>query len=268
MSEARIVDLVFARDDRRRHRRVAFALALGVGAHLAAALWALTSGPSLETWSAELATRVHAELTREEVIELPKPPPPVEKPLPPPPVEKTPPAVRPIARVKRALPPPSPAQAAKIVVAEPTGPRDLPAVKFVTGTAKTYAGGVTSSTGKSKIAVDGPTSSEGEPAQKKHAPVAPVEDRSSPVTLSDTDWTCAWPREADAQEIDEQSVILQATVGADGGASSVKVLSDPGHGFGAAARACAMQTRFTPARDASGKPVRAESPPIRVHFTR
>jgi protein TonB len=46
------------------------------------------------------------------------------------------------------------------------------------------------------------------------------------------------------------------------------VLADPGHGFGAAAVACALRTRFVPARARSGQAVRSLSPPIRVRFTR
>jgi periplasmic protein TonB len=46
------------------------------------------------------------------------------------------------------------------------------------------------------------------------------------------------------------------------------VVSDPGLGFGAAARACALGTRFLPARNEEGRPITAPSPPIRVHFFR
>ena len=44
--------------------------------------------------------------------------------------------------------------------------------------------------------------------------------------------------------------------------------SDPGFGFGAAARLCAQRTRFEPARDPAGEMIGALSPPIRVHFFR
>jgi len=57
-------------------------------------------------------------------------------------------------------------------------------------------------------------------------------------------------------------------VRADGHAEHVDLLSDPGFGFGAAARMCALRTRFEPARDTAGQPIIALSPPIRVHFYR
>jgi protein TonB len=88
------------------------------------------------------------------------------------------------------------------------------------------------------------------------------------VTLDDAAWSCAWPAEADAQQVNEQTVVLRVSVRADGTAQRVDVLSEPGSGFGAAARACALTTRFEPARDPSGHPVPADSPPIRVHFFR
>src|SRR5207248_598052 len=106
-------------------RRLTFALGAGLGAHLVAVVWTTITAPSLETWSAELATRVHAELTRQEVIELPKPPPPKpEPPKPPPPPSPS----QPVAHARRAptAPRPSaPAQAGKILTAAPTAPLDL-----------------------------------------------------------------------------------------------------------------------------------------------
>ena len=93
-------------------------------------------------------------------------------------------------------------------------------------------------------------------------------DRSRPVTLGAQSWSCPWPAEADAEGIDEQTVVLRVIVAADGTVESADILAEPGHGFGKAALACAWKTRFSPARDRAGAPVRAVSPPIRVRFTR
>jgi protein TonB len=93
-------------------------------------------------------------------------------------------------------------------------------------------------------------------------------DRAGGVSLASQNWSCPWPREADAEQIDEVTVTIRVVVSADGAAESVTVLSDPGHGFGAAALACALRTHFTPARNHIGRPVRATSPPILVKFTR
>jgi protein TonB len=98
------------------------------------------------------------------------------------------------------------------------------------------------------------------------APAVP--DRARPVSLKSENWSCPWPREADAQQVDEQTVVIRVVVSADGAAETAKVLADPGHGFGEAAAACAMRTRFTPAGDRRGESIRATSPPIRVRFTR
>jgi hypothetical protein len=71
-----VVALVFDRPARRfRH---AWKLAAGgaVGLHLALLFWAVRAEISLETWSAQLAIRVHHDLDREAVVELPPPKPP------------------------------------------------------------------------------------------------------------------------------------------------------------------------------------------------
>lgn len=93
-------------------------------------------------------------------------------------------------------------------------------------------------------------------------------DRSGAVSLEDQSWSCPWPRGADADQIDEQTVVIRVVIDADGTVVSAKVLSDPGHGFGDAAVACALRSRFNPARDREGRPTRAPSPPIVVRFTR
>jgi biopolymer transport protein ExbD len=83
-----------------------------------------------------------------------------------------------------------------------------------------------------------------------------------------TTWDCPFPADADRAKIDSAAVILQATVSENGVAETVWVLSDPGHGFGAAARACALDQHFKPARDANGKPFRTTTKPFRVRFER
>ena len=62
--------------------------------------------------------------------------------------------------------------------------------------------------------------------------------------------------------------MVQVTVQLDGRVRAATLLNDPGHGFGPAAIACALRTRFEPARDREGKPIAALSPPVRVRFTR
>jgi len=97
---------------------------------------------------------------------------------------------------------------------------------------------------------------------------APAASRARPVSLDAREWDCAWPDEADDLGIHRQMVTLRAVVDASGRARRVTVLSDPGYGFGEAARRCAETARFSPALDDAGEPHAATSPPIRVRFTR
>jgi protein TonB len=263
VSRPRIVDVVFGVPAPRWPRRTLVAFTVAVAAHLSLWVWARTTKRSLESWSAELAAKVHAELSRDETIELPKPPPPpppeepkAEEPQPQPIHHTTSPA--------KVSNPPPPARAAAVVARESNAPADLTGETFVTGTANAYAGGVTAATGTNTSAVQ--TRNVNPNAPPGGTSGAP--DRSSPVLLPSQSWSCPWPREADAEEIDEQTVVIRVVVRPDGSVESANVVSNPGHGFGEAAASCAMKTRFAPARDQRGAPIRSTSPPIRVRFTR
>ncbi|HVZ37371.1 MAG TPA: TonB family protein, partial [Polyangiaceae bacterium] len=185
------------------------------------------------------------------------------EPPPPPPAPPKPsaPAHPPPHAVSVPKAPPPPAQAGRIIARAPEDDVvDLTGNTFVTGTASAYAGGTTTATGTSTKPVFAQT-------------VAPPSDRfepdlSRPVSLDENEWQCRWPREAEAEDIDEQSVVLHVSVRPDGSVASARLVSDPGHGFGAAALVCASHTRFTPARDRQGRAILAESPAIRVRFTR
>jgi periplasmic protein TonB len=162
--------------------------------------------------------------------------------------------------------PPPPARAAAVVAREPDpgAPVDLTAETFVTGTSNAYAGGVTAAGGTSDVAVQtGDVRAPPAPGAQAGGP-----DLSRAVSLEHQSWSCAWPSEADAERITEQTVVIRVLVDAQGTAESAEVVSDPGHGFGQAASACALRTRFNAARDPRGAPVRARSPLIRVRFTR
>jgi protein TonB len=146
---------------------------------------------------------------------------------------------------------------------DPSAPIDLTGDTIVTGHAAAYAGGATTSPGTSATPGRG-----GSPVTGADAVRATATDHASAVSLESEKWSCPWPREADAEQIDEQTVVLRVVVDARGAAEQAMVLADPGHGFGPAAVACALRTRFVPARDRSGEVVRSVSPPIRVRFTR
>jgi periplasmic protein TonB len=239
----RIVDIVLGVQRPGRRHRFLIAAVIAAGAH--ASLWRCAQRSGASTGA--LSATVRPPPARDLSIDITPPPPPKQPPAPP--KQPAPPPVRrpPPARAR-----PAPAQAGTIIAQDPdpTTPPDLTVEPFVTGTANAYVGGATTSTGTSTRAV----------------PATP--DRSTPVSLEAQTWSCPWPREADLEQIDDQSVIIRVVVNPDGTAASVSVVSDPGHGFGQAATTCATQTRFTPARDREGTPIRATSPPIRVRFTR
>ena len=270
----RIVDVVFGLPNARPLPRSLLALIAAVGLHAGAWLWAGFGGPSLESWSARVAARVHAELGREQIIDAPKPdpPPPVKEPEPPAPAPAR------IAKASEAAPrqqaavPPPPAQAGSIVAHEPDpgAPVDL-SNSFVTGAAQTYAGGATSTSGTNTKAVtrrDAAVAPPATPAPAPRAARSTTPDKSSPVTVLDPSWTCPWPHDADSESIDAEVAVVRVTVRPDSSVETANIVSDPGHGFGRAAVTCALRAHFASARDSDGHPIRSQSGPIRVRFTR
>ncbi|HEY2732027.1 MAG TPA: ferric siderophore ABC transporter substrate-binding protein [Polyangia bacterium] len=257
---ASIVDLVFAGETGGGGRRLALGavtvLACYVGLFVAVSRLGRSAGP----WSAEMAARIHEAVAAETTVNVTPPTPP-----PPPVTSSEPKAESPrLARLARAshARPAAPAQAGQLAAAS-LEPADFTGTAFVVGVGSSYAGGTTTSHGTSKT-----------PARGIVAPggsgdgAGTTRSQARPVSLDQEAWSCPWPADADAQQVNEQTVVLRATVRADGRAERVDVLADPGYGFGAAARLCALATRFEPARDPAGQPVTSLSPPIRVHFFR
>ena len=79
---------------------------------------------------------------------------------------------------------------------------------------------------------------------------------------------CSFPAEAENLPIDRGIVRITVDVRADGTPSSVTVLSDPGYGFGEAAKQCAMEQRYVAARDESGRAIASRTKPFSVRFVR
>jgi protein TonB len=196
-----------------------------------------------------------------------------EEPPPPPPPEPEPAKPEPAAppRAISHEPPPPPAQAGKVLTQEPdpNEPVDLTGNTIVTGNAEEYAGGVTTSNGTSQVAVRA-ASTAGAPGSTgtAQAPAPAGPDLSRPPALTgSSEWTVPWPMEADTLQIDEALVTLQIGVRPDGSATEVRVLGDPGNGFGRDARRYALNQHFQPALDHGGHPV-AGTFKMRVHFSR
>ncbi|MGC4067736.1 MAG: hypothetical protein QM784_24420 [Polyangiaceae bacterium] len=177
-----------------------------------------------------------------------------------------------IAKVAaRATALPAAAQAGKTLTASDDAAGDVADFTMVQGAGTEYAGGTTSSIGTSAKAVQGPASDSPPPPRavvgtKNAAAAGP--DLSRSPRPSGADWNCSslFPRDPDAGDYATVSIVV--TVGTDGAPKSVTILRDPGHGFGAAARACAMSQRYAVGLDRQGSPVLSTTPPITVRFTR
>lgn len=66
---------------------------------------------------------------------------------------------------------------------------------------------------------------------------------------------CAFPAQAKQANIDRATVVLRVRVEKDGHPKSVRLVNDPGFGFGAAAVGCMLKSRFAPAQDKHGQPI-------------
>jgi len=235
----------------------------------------LAAGMLLATWIAWLHAARDARADVPEEIDVVR-----EEAPPPPPVQtaEPEPEPKPVAPPPRAAaappPPPAPAQAAKVLTQEPdpNEPVDLTGNTIVQGNADAYAGGVTTANGTSTTAVHALASPSGVPggtgtAQVQAAP--PTPDRSRSASLGGSgEWSCPFPPEADTAQIDEAYVTLQVDVRPDGTPGAVRVVSDPGNGFGREARRCAMGKRYQTALDHDGNSIAGTTNQFRVHFSR
>jgi protein TonB len=231
-------------------------------------LMALTSVVAwLHTMQEHLVASAPEEI---DVLKEDAPPPPPPKPEP---EAKPEPVVAPPPRAREAPPPPAPAQAAKVLAQEPdpNEPVDLTGNTIVQGNADSYAGGFTSGTGTNGHAVHTMAAPGGVPGGTGPVQAAPKvagPDLARPSSVGNTDWNrCPFPAEADTAQIDDAYVTLQIDIRADGAPSNVRVLSDPGNGFGREARQYALRQVYMPARDHDGTPIPGTTK-VKVHFSR
>jgi protein TonB len=264
--------------DHRRGRRwgLWFGFATAIAVHGTAGTPVIRSFPYLTELTRSVRQFMADRLRSQVDIDVDKPPPP---PPPPPPEEKEPEPPPPVAHA--APPPPhdapakapAAAEAGKVLTAEPDPdePVDLTGDGFVSGNGDRFAGGVTATRGTAKSAVrslDASPTGTGSAPRAVAAPASTV-NLSRPPGLPAGSWSdCGFPAEADAEGINNMRVKLSVTVKADGHVRSATVLADPGYGFAAMARQCAMRKVFTPALNAAGEPVEQTMPPFTVHFER
>ncbi len=248
---------------------VIIALAIMLHGGVAAGATAAALFSDMWKWHRGMREALLAKLDQTYDIDVAKPQ--ELPPEPPKPIEEAKPEPKP----QDNTPPPQPAQAGKILAADPT-PGETVDMRdsFTQGDAVDFTGGLTSSTGKSTVPVyNVAATNTGTPNGTGTAPAPPPpkkEDKSRAAKLSgSTDWgDCPFPPEADADQMDDAYVTIQVKVKPDGSAENVSVIADPGHGFGRAARSCAMRKRYTNALDVDGQPIGGTTNQFRVHFQR
>ncbi|WP_437683788.1 energy transducer TonB [Sorangium sp. So ce131] len=277
--------------DRAARVGAAIGIALALTSHGAASAKALASAAlhDMREMAEEMRRGIHDHLWAMYEVDLtpPKAEPPPKEPEPepepepqpapklaaPPPAANTPPP----PKDDPYEPPPAAAAAAKVLTQEPDPdePLDMLDQGIVSGDGQgvgygrvAAAGTATAPTYNPNAKVGGTQGGKGtgDPAPPP-APAGP--DRSAPAGLvGGSSWNCAFPPEADVEQIDQANVVLMVTVRPDGSPLSVKIVSDPGHGFGRAARMCALGRRYTPQKDRAGAAISGTTPPITVRFTR
>jgi protein TonB len=223
-------------------------------------------------WAQNVRTSIEARLLQTYEVETVKPPepePPKEEPK-----EEEKPVVKDVPKDQPPPPPPEAAQAAKVLAQDPTPNEPLNFTDgFVQGTGTTYAGGNTANNGTSKSAVYNPLAAAtgvpgGTGTGPATAPTAKV-DKSRAARLLNIGSLerCPFPAEADAEQIDQATVVIEVKVKPDGNPESVAVTQDPGHGFGREARKCAMRETYVNALDVDGNAIPGVAK-IRFKFTR
>lgn len=263
-------------------------LLLSSSVHSVPVLQAIRDLVEMRAFVDQAKTRVHDFLwANYEVEPEPEKPKPEEKQKEPDPEPEPEPAPKIVAKPvqappkeAKAEPPPAAAQAAQTLTAkeDPSHPVDFTDFTMVQGKGDTYSGGVTAEKGTAKEAVyDRNAKGDGVPGGKGTGPVAsaaPAQvegpDLSKPAQPASRAWDCKhlFPAEADANDINTATVMITVTVRPDGSAQAVKVIADPGNGFGRAARTCALSQRYNAALDRSGQATTGTTAPFPVRFER
>lgn len=277
---------VLALGSRTARLGAAIALVIALSGHLVISWKAVASLLPMKHAVEKIRAGQHEFLWTTYDIELPAAPKKAEEPPPPPPppaVAEPPPPVAnlaPKAPTKEDPydPPPTPAQATKVLTApaKEDEPLDLTGKGFVTGDGSGPGYGMVSAAGTGSAPTFNPRASNtgtpggtGAGGPPPPPPPPPGPDLSRPPTpAGGSSWNCPFPPEADTDQVDQAIAVIVVTVKPDGTPLTVKVVTDPGHGFGRAARMCALGRSYHPGLDRAGQPTTLTSPPITVRFTR
>jgi protein TonB len=266
----------------------AIGLVLAFGTHGYASARAMLALYDMQKAVDGMRATIHEFLWTEYDIDLKpeqkqEPEKPKEEPPPPPPEPDPAPQPAPKAQDKPQDPydeKPAPVQAAKILTAPPDPNKfeDLTDKGIVSGdNTNGPLGGQSAAAGTSTVITHNPAADlTGKPggtgtgAPQAPPPGPPKPDLSAPAGIvGGSSWSnCPFPDEADTDQIDFAQVTLIVTVRPDGSPQSVQVTSDPGHGFGRAARMCALARKYNAGKDKDGNAATMSTPPIRVTFSR
>ncbi|MEZ0312122.1 MAG: hypothetical protein ACAI38_10120 [Myxococcota bacterium] len=211
-----------------------------------------------------VSTFVHIMCARAALRMDPPPPPPprpMEVELAPPPAPRArEPEPEPEKPARARVTQKTAAKAGHVITAAPDQ-ADASPVDFsiVQGAADRYVGGTTSAVGASDAPVLGPVTPDATATSKRAA---------VPASPAGSEWDCSALYPADANAPNAAAVMVQVRTDAAGRPQAVSILRDPGHGFGTAARACAMRQTYQPARDADDHEVPGETRPFLVRFHR
>jgi len=172
--------------------------------------------------------------------------------------------------------PPDTAEAADVMTAPEDGPVDLTDRFTFTDKdgSKSTGGGYTSGKGKGKKPVRNPNARSGGKGRRNSKGKGKGrskrrgrrKNRSRGLGGSYRA-SCPFPPQADLHQVDKATVVLSVTVDPSGRVTNASVISDPGYGFGAAARRCVMAQPFPPALDEDGNPI-AKTGTLNYRFTR
>lgn len=248
-------------------------LVFTVGAHvlIAAAVGAVVIRPQVIGQVAALAEFIDIEAPEPE----PPQPPPAAEPETLRPVQVSPrvqskpePRPEPPEPKSAAATPPAAAQAAEALTQE----HDVVDLSntIVVGSGAKYGGGTTDPNGTSNGAVRALGARGGGAGVGKGPAMVPKPAPSlarAPRLAGGASWSCPFPPEADVADVNRATVALRVSVSADGSVSDVSVSSEPGYGFGRAAKRCAMNKRWDPGLDATGRAVGAVAV-VNVRFVR
>ncbi|HHH30314.1 MAG TPA: TonB family protein [Polyangiaceae bacterium] len=172
--------------------------------------------------------------------------------------------------------PPDTAEAPDVLTAPESGPVDLTERFTFTDKdgSKSTGGGLTSGKGKAKKPVRNPNARSGGKGRRtsKGKGKGRRKRRGRGVNRSrglggSYRASCPFPPQADLHQVDKATVVLSVTVAPSGRVTNASVISDPGYGFGAAARRCVLAQPFPPALDEDGNPI-AKTGTLNYRFTR